>query len=358
METHDTILARMKNKFSSLAGFEADDASDIGIRLKVLAGEIYSLWNGMDWLKRQAFPQTALGEQLDMHALQRGLKRKQAVAASGSLTFSRKTALGYDLQIPVGTVCSVPGENPTRVITAQAAVLKTQQLSVTVPAQAQEGGQSGNAAVNAVTVMVTPPAGIESVTNSVPFSGGADGASDDELRERLLQSYAEISNGTNAQFYREYALKHDGIQSVTVKPRAEGSGTVALYLAAKGAVPNADVLSQIQTELNQLREINVDVKVYPATIVQLEIFVYIKPETNCTFDAAKQATITAVSDYFSTLSVGEPVILARVGEAILHTGMVKNYMFDAASAMDTAVKDTELAVASPIWVDELKDGVG
>lgn len=358
METYETILARMKSKFSSLAGFEADDASDIGIRLKVLAGEIYSLCNAMDWLKRQAFPQTAQGEQLDIHAVQRGLKRKQAVAAAGTLTFSRKTALWYDLQIPTGTVCSTIGDNPVRFITTQAAVLKTQQLSVTVPAQAQEGGRNGNAAVNTVTGMVTPPAGIETVANSVPFTGGADGETDDELRARLLQSYAAISNGTNAQFYREYALKHEGIQSVTVKPRAEGSGTVALYLAAKSAAPGAAVISQIQTELNRLREINVDIKVYPATIVELQILVYIKPENNCTIDAAKQAAIAAVQDYFSTLSVGEPVILARVGKAILNTGMVKNYLFDPTTIADTAVKDTELAVANPIWVEELKGGVG
>jgi uncharacterized phage protein gp47/JayE len=311
----------------------------------------------MDWLKRQSFPQTAQGEQLDMHAQQRGLKRKQAVPAAGSLNFSRKAALWYDLQIPAGTVCCTTGDNPTRFVTTQAAVLKTQQLSVTVPAQAQEGGRTGNAAVNAVTVMVTPPAGIETVTNSAPFTGGADGETDDELRTRLMQSYAAISNGTNAQFYREYALKHDGIQSVTVKPRAEGSGTVALYLAAKGAVPSTAIISQIQTELNQLREINVDVKTYPAAIKELQFFVYIKPINNCTFDAAKQATVAAINDYFDTLSIGDPVILAYVGKAILNTGMVTNYSFDSTIISDTAVKDTELAVANPIWVDELKGGV-
>lgn len=358
METYEAILTRMKEKFCGLAGFEADDASDIGIRLKVLAGEIFSLGAGMDWLKRAAFPRTAQGEQLELHAQERGLTRKQAVAAGGSLDFSRKTPLWYDVQIPAGTVCSVSGDNAVRYVTTQPAVLKTQTLSVTVPAQAQQGGKSGNAAVGAVNVLVTPPMGIETVTNSVPFSGGADGESDDELRARLLQSYAAISNGTNAQFYREYALKHDGIQSVTVKPRAQGSGTVALYLAAKGAVPESTVISQIQDELNRLREINVDVKVYPAILKEVPIDVFVMPADSCTFAAAQKETDSAVRDYFNTLSVGQPVVLARLGKAILDTGMVKNYTFEPTTTFDTAVADTELAVPKPLIVEELKGAVG
>ena len=46
---------------------------------------------------------------------------------------------------------------------------------MTVEAQAVEPGTASNAAVGAVTVMVTPPAGIETVTNESPFTGGADG---------------------------------------------------------------------------------------------------------------------------------------------------------------------------------------
>ena len=65
METYDAILARMKEKFQELSGFSADDASDVGIRMKVLAGEVFSLWNGLEWLKRQAFPATAMGEYLE-----------------------------------------------------------------------------------------------------------------------------------------------------------------------------------------------------------------------------------------------------------------------------------------------------
>lgn len=55
-ETYESILSRMQGRFQELAGFPADDASDIGIRLKVLAGELFSACTNLDWLKRQVFP--------------------------------------------------------------------------------------------------------------------------------------------------------------------------------------------------------------------------------------------------------------------------------------------------------------
>ena len=88
-ETYESILSRMQDQFQELAGFPADDASDIGIRLKVLAGELFSACTNLDWLKRQVFPQTAQGIQLDYHAQQRGIQRKSAVRSQGTLEFSR-----------------------------------------------------------------------------------------------------------------------------------------------------------------------------------------------------------------------------------------------------------------------------
>ena len=49
-ETYESILSRMQGRFQELAGFPADDASDIGIRLKVLAGELFSACPNLDWL--------------------------------------------------------------------------------------------------------------------------------------------------------------------------------------------------------------------------------------------------------------------------------------------------------------------
>ena len=231
MESYGSVLERMQQTFQELAGFSADDASDLGIRLKVLAGEVYSLLNGVEWLKNQMFPQTAQGEYLMMHAAQRGLSRKSATPSSGTLVFGRSGTLPYDVLIPKGTVCAVSGEAGPRFETTQDITLPAGAQTAQGPAVSQQGGKESNAAAGTVTLLLTPPAGVETVANPQAFTGGADEETDEELRKRLLKSYEVLPNGTNAEFYRSYVVQYDGIQSASVLPRADGSGTVAIYAA-------------------------------------------------------------------------------------------------------------------------------
>lgn len=238
-ETYESILSRMQGRFQELAGFPADDASDIGIRLKVLAGELFSACTNLDWLKRQVFPQTAQGVQLDYHAQQRGIQRKSAVRSQGTLEFSREAALLYDVTIPEGTVCAVSQEEGLRFVTTRKGILKAGDFSVSVPAASEEGGAQANAAAETIKVLVTPPPGVTAVTNRDAFTGGADGESDEELRERVLESCRNIPNGTNSAFYREFALQYEGVYSAAVSPRARGTGTVDVYVASRGMSPEA-----------------------------------------------------------------------------------------------------------------------
>ena len=94
----------MKERYEQESGFEVDEASDIAIRLKVLAGEIYNMQTTLDWTKRQMFAATATSENLDNLAAQRGLTRKAAVKATGQITFRLSETLNYAVPIPRGTV--------------------------------------------------------------------------------------------------------------------------------------------------------------------------------------------------------------------------------------------------------------
>lgn len=107
----EEIYAHMAEEYKTLAGVEPEDAADVSIRLKVLAGELYTVLCAAESLKLNCFPQTAAGEALDLHAEERGLVRKDAVKSVGTLTFSRRTALSYAAEIPAGTVCAASGEN-------------------------------------------------------------------------------------------------------------------------------------------------------------------------------------------------------------------------------------------------------
>lgn len=352
METYEDILKRMQDKYNKLTGFDVDDASDIGIRLKVLAGEILSLEANIMWLKNQMFVQTATEQQLEYHALERGLTRKAAVCSTGTLTFSRDTALGNDILIPIGTICSTTGVNGTRYETTETVTLTAGDLSVTANARSCEGGADKNASVGSIKVMVTPPPGITSVTNDVAFTGCAAAETDSELRERILTSYKNISNGTNAAFYKEEILKYDCVHSVSVVPLARGNGTVDIYVAGKGEVLSSADISRVQTGIDKLREINVDIQVKNPTLISSGVTVNIYIEDGYIFSNVKSECIAALTEYYNNLGVGEPQLLADIGDVIYHVEGVKNYVYPLGANQDINTTSSQLVVLDGIIINE------
>lgn len=353
MDSYDDIVGRMKEKFASLAGYTPDDASDIGIRIRVLAEEIYSIGAAVDWLKQQTFAQTATGTQLELRAQERGVFRKQPVAATGALTFSITAALWFDLAVPEGTVCSTSGTSPVRYVTAAAASIPAGQLSVTVPAQAELPGSAGNTQAGAVTVMVTPPAAMHAVTNVSAFTGGEDSETDDSLRARLLQSSSAAANGANAAWYREAAVSYDGVDSAGVIPRVNGAGTVAVYLGGRGAVPSAAVVQQVSDGLNAAREICTQVTVSAASAVAVDVTATVRAKAGVSSTEAKSACQAAVQDYFCSLGVGDGAVPAALNAGLFATGLIDDCSLSLSAQ---TMAQNQLAVPGTVTVDVTEAG--
>ena len=349
--TKDEIYSRMAEAYAEKAGFDPEDAADIGLRLHVLAGEMETVLREVDKVRAAAFPQTAGGEALDLHAGERGLERKPAVQAAGTLTFSRATALTYDVDIPAGTVCAA-SRAAVEFETVEAATLTAGMLSVTVKARAVQGGRAYNAAIGTVDTLVTPPAGIEAVTNETPFTGGTDAETDDALRRRLLQCYSVLPNGANGETYRRAALEVPGAVHANVVPRANGIGTVSVYLYGDGTVVSDAVLTAVQEKLAALREVNVDVSVLPAEPVPRRAAVYIQVRPGCTFAQAETACREAIENCFAAMEVGDPFVVAELTAAVIQTGTVKNCTWTVGTA-DYIAAAGEIVVPGEISVLEM-----
>lgn len=347
-DSYENTLKRMTDKFTELAGYSPDDASDIGIRMKVLAGEVCSLANAIDWLKEQTFAQSATGECLELRAAERGVVRKPASASSGILTFGRKsTALWYAVPIPAGTVCATSGTGEARYVTTEDAELPAAAMSVDVPAKAEVPGAAGNTEAGTITSLVTAPAAIESVTNAAAFTGGGDAEDDESLRARLLGRWAEPATGTNAAWYRQVAMSFDGVSSANVVPCVNGTGTVAVYLGGEGEAPAESVVEQVKSTIDAQREIGVDVTVEAAKTVAVDVScsICVKPGQNAF--AVKSATRATIREYFLGLGVGEPVLLSALTARIFADGLVDDCTFTAGAK---TVAANELAVAGTVNV--------
>jgi len=329
MQTYEEILASMQERYKTLSGFDADSASDIGIRLKVLAQMVYQASRSTEELRRQVFVQTSTGDYLEMHAETRGLARKNALPAQGVLRFWRETPAPGDIIIAKGVLCATRPDPQVQFETAEAAVLPAGAQGIEVAAHAAEAGALGNVAPGAVCLMVTPAPGISGVSNTAGFAGGVDAESDDALRNRLLQSFSNISNGTNCAFYYDLAMQDEGVASANVLPRQRGRGTVDVVVSCHNRGDEAEIVAGLQEAMQARKEINVDVLVQGAQRDVINIEAEISVSDGYDAQVVLAACEERISGYISALGVGGALLLAQLGSALLGVDGVYNYRLNA-----------------------------
>lgn len=317
MDRFEEILQRMEETYEQESGCSVEAVSEVGLRLRVLAGELHRLDASLDWLERQAFPQTADGEHLNLHGAQRGVIRREAVKATGVVSFSRYLPLSFDLVVPKGTVCATSGEPVVEYVTTEEAVLKSGKLTIDIPVEAVVAGASGNAAAGYVTTLVNAPVGINYAANESAITGGKDPEEDEEFRQRVLNAYSMSSSGANADYYKQVAESQEGITEAQVVPRVTGAGTVLLYLWGEGAAPSQEVMDAVKEELNKQREIGVTVTVMAAQTTTIKVPVQIKVAEEVDLEWAKEESKKAVEAYFNGLGIGEGYCLGEISKAIV-----------------------------------------
>lgn len=353
MEKYSEILERMTAEYERESGHRADDVSDTGLRMRVLAGEIYRLENEVDWLERQLFPHTATGEWLDRHGEQRGVKRVPAVCAEGTLTFSRYLPLSFDLVIPAGTVCAISGDEPTEYATDEEVTLSAGELTVDAHAKAVIGGKCGNASAGSISSPVSVPTGINYVTNKAAFSDGKDAESDSEYRGRVLSAYADPPNGSNCAYYKSAAMSVSGVGAAGAVPVPNGAGTVGVYIWGENGAPDEPLLNAVKSELSRRREIGVEVTVQAASTKSVDVGVRIKLCSGADFTVCAENIKSAVASHFAEKTVGSAVCLAEIERAVLNAAPIVEFELYP-SMRGIAAEESVLPVLGTVTVEELE----
>lgn len=187
--------------------------SVVGTLLRAFAHETKLLYEQMDQAYRRAFIDHASDVALDNVVSLLGVSRNPAVKASGYVTFSKKTPAASDVPVPLGT--RVADENGCTYLTTEAAVIAAGTSSVNVTIEASDAGPDWNVGSDEIIFMPTPPAGVDSVNNDVPVTGGLNPEPDDLLQERVKHQLERAGNGTlNAIKYA--VLDVDGVQGVEI----------------------------------------------------------------------------------------------------------------------------------------------
>lgn len=351
MRSIEEIYQGMLAAFAERAGFMPEEGCDLAVRLWAAAAELQALGIQADWVLDQSFPQTAQGVYLDYHGAMRGVERTPAAKAAGLLRFTVETAPVMDQTIPAGTVCMTAAE--TRFQTTESVVLAAGELFAEAPAEALEGGGSGNVVPGAVCILTACPVAVTGCTNPEAFSGGRDEEDDASFRTRILETYRRLPNGANAAWYEQTAMGYPGVAAAKAVGRARGIGTVDVYVTAEGGLPPAELLVGLQAELQEKREIAVDVEVKAPTAAGVDVTVAVAPEEGTDFSALQAAAEQTLTAFFTGRLLGRPVRLAELGSRLYALEGLANYRFSAPVA-DLAADDTVLPVLGTLRVTKME----
>ncbi len=330
MRTTDEIYSALAGTLAQMSGTAVTEGGDMSLRLHAVAAEVFSLEAQADFVARQSFPQTAVGEYLDRHAALRGLTRGAAQKAEGVLRFFVDAPAAGELSVPAGTECrSAAG---TAFVTTQAGVIAEGETECSVAAAAAAAGSGGNVPAQSVTCMILPPPGVTGVVNDAAFSGGTDGEDDEALRGRILTSYRLLPNGANKAYYASRVLDQPGVAAVEVTPRGRGAGTVDIVFAMQDGVPSDDKVAEIAEMLDRDREICVDIGVTAPTTRTVNITARLKAASGYSFAAVSAAAETALSEWFGGALLGKPVFRAKLQALVMAVEGVENCVLSLPSA--------------------------
>src|SRR5215475_891046 len=179
----------------------------------------------IDWLSLQLLPDTAQHEWLDRHGdiwltnSDGTTGRKMATLAAGTVTFA-----GNDQTVvPMATILSWGAINyeTTAQIVIQGGV------ETPAPVRALDPGAQGNVDPGVSLGVVTPVAGVSTVT-VVEITGGVDEENDDDLRYRVLLRIRQPPMGGAAHDYEIWALAVPGCTRAWCGPLEMGMGTITV----------------------------------------------------------------------------------------------------------------------------------
>lgn len=310
MITLEEIYQGLASEFQARTGQTAGRSSELAVRFYAVAAQIYSLYVQAEWTRRQCFPQTAEGEELNKHAQLRGVVRRKAARAAGTVRFYVDQAREMDVAIPAGTVCMTAGGE--RFATDMDGTVPAGKLYGEAPVTAVNAGAAGNVKQGSIVYMALPPAGIAACANPAPLSGGRDQESDQQLRERVLATFQRLANGANNAFYQQTAMSFDGVAAVTVLPRNRGVGTVDIVLAAREGVPDRELLDALQAHFDRVREIACDVKVESPTVERVNVSARLWAREGWEFEDVAAAVRQKLKEWFNGERLGKALPRAQL----------------------------------------------
>jgi len=354
-----TILQRMKDALP--ADLDASEGSFLHDALAPAAIELAQAAAWAQEVLRRGFARTTFGAYLDLRAEEHGVTRLPATRARGTVTFTGTP----NTVIPAGTRVST-ASTPTaaaQVFTTDAEATIGGGGTVDVTVTAEVAGSAGNVAAGRITFVTTPVAGVSSVTNAAPTTGGTDKETDAALLARYLQRVRNPSSSGNKADYINWAMEVSEVGGVSVVPLWNGPGTVKVAIIKTDKTPaDAALVAAVQAYIDPdpgmgegKAPIGAAVTVVAATAVQINVTATLTIAPGYDAASVKVAVEANIDAYIKSLVFAQDndVLYSRVGNAIIDTVGVQDYsgLLVNGGTANVVIGDTEVAVKGVITLN-------
>ncbi|HDM8342287.1 TPA: baseplate J/gp47 family protein [Yersinia enterocolitica] len=286
-----------------LTDADISENSDYYIRASTVASCAGGIYQDQGWIVRQIFPDTADIEFLELHCRTRGIVRKPANTATGTIDLTGE---------PGATVASgltVTRDSLSFVTTQQATIGLDGKLTVT--AQASIAGAAGNTAQVMSGTLSSTPDGVDSTVIIGVMRGGTDQESPEDLLARLLDIIRRPPAGGNKYDYKRWALEVTGVTAAFVYPLRRGFGTVDIVITSADGLPSEAIITATQAHIDDVRPVTAKSSLVMAPTIKtfdMEVKVTL---SGITFDVAEALIKETLNNYINRLMPGESFIRSQ-----------------------------------------------
>ncbi len=352
-KTYDQIVSEIQSDMVASGSLATDftDGSQIQTMIQVTSRALFTQWYMLELLVELFFVMSSEGPFLDLRVNERGIYRKEGVAATGPINFTRTSPSPISTDIPAGTTFSTL-DGTVSVTTNVDTPLANGWESGTAQVTCTTVGVIGNLTAGTQLQIVGPsPSGLQTiVVGAGGLTGGVDVETDDELRARYLEVVQNPVDGGTPADYQVWADEVTGVTNVSVFPLARGNGTVDVVVAANG-IPSADLVNQVQSVINTNRPIGADAQAKAPTAHSIDVTGNVTPAAGYTFATLQPLVTQAITNYINSVPIGGVVRVSAINDAIFRVQGVLDCSLSAPSA-NVVLAQEELATAGTITLTQ------
>lgn len=271
---------------------------------KVIGGMVYEVFAFADYIAKQKFAGTADSENLELHAQEFGMSRREAKPAGGIVTI---TCTGAVTVAPAAVFERADGVQ----YIAQASAARASAGSLDVAVIAATDGANVNANAGEPLAIVSGVAdtvgGSTAAVGGNGIVGGTDVEPDGEqwttdlgtLRGRVLFRKRNPPHGGSPADYVQWASDVDGVTRVFVERRYNGVGTVRVFvlmddLYPANGIPSAGDIARVQAHIDTLAPADAIVTVAAPAALPVNVTITgLTPDTTATRDAVQAELASA-----------------------------------------------------------------